>query len=146
MSIVLRHLIRKIILENINGDKISQLVTLLTKKFNEEYGVSCDLINQGDCEVFAEELQDMLKEVGVESEILSDGLFYDVFGDTEDDMLWDVSPYGIKPNNFDEVGLPSHYWIYANGKHYDSDAPQGVSDMFQLPIIVNFYNRANNKN
>lgn len=125
--------------ENHQLDQISNAVKLLTKKYNDEYGVSCDLINQGDCENFAEELYDYLKEIGITGEILSDGLFYDPFGDEPDDMMWNVSEYGNKPKNFDKVGLPSHYWFYYNGKHYDSDAPNGVNDMFELPIIKNFY-------
>lgn len=125
--------------ENHQLNQISNAVKLLTQKYNDEYGVSCDLINQGDCENFAEELYDYLKEVGITGEILSDGLFFDPFEDEPDDMMWDVSEYGNKPNDFDKVGLPSHYWFYYNGKHYDSDAPQGVTDMFELPIIKNFY-------
>ncbi|MEK6828580.1 MAG: GNAT family N-acetyltransferase [Nanoarchaeota archaeon] len=136
--------VRKIVREVLKSEStqkidISDVVRLLTKKYNDEYGVSCDLINQGDCENFAEELHEMLKEMGIESEILSDGLFFDPFGDLEDDMMWDVASYGNKPENFKEVGLPSHYWIYVDGKHYDSDAPEGVNDMFELPIVKNFY-------
>jgi hypothetical protein len=125
--------------ENHQLDQISNAVKLLTKKYNVEYGVSCDLINQGDCENFAEELYDYLKEIGITGEILSDGLFYDPFEDEPDDMMLNASEYGNKPNDFDKVGLPSHYWFYYNGKHYDSDAPNGVNDMFELPIIKNFY-------
>lgn len=125
--------------ENHQLNQISDAIKLLTQKYNDEYGVSCDLINQGNCENFAEELYDYLKEVEITGEILSDGLFFDPFEDEPDDMMWDVSEYGNKPNDFDKVGLPSHYWFYYNGKHYDSDAPQGVTDMFELPIIKNFY-------
>lgn len=121
---------------------ISNAVKLLTQKYNE-YGISCDLINQGACESFAEDLYAYLKETGIVGEILSDGLFYDPFEDLPDDMMWDANEYGKKPINFDKVGLPSHYWFYYNGKHYDSDVPQGVTDMFELPIIKNFYLKKN---
>lgn len=137
----LRKYIRKVLSENFENKNISDIVRMLTKKYNEEYGVSCDFINQGDCENFAEELHDMLKEVGIKSEILSDGLFFDPFGDMEDEMMWDASQYGKAPHDFKKVGLPSHYWIYVGGKHYDSDAPDGVYDMFDLPIIKNFYKK-----
>ena len=57
--------IRKIIKTTLNEwlnenqqTQISDAVKLLTQKYNDEYGVSCDLINQGDCENFAEELYD----------------------------------------------------------------------------------------
>ena len=140
--------IRKIIKTTLNEwlnenhqTQISNAVKLLTQKYNDEYGVSCDLINQGDCENFAEELYDYLKDIGITGEILSDGLFFDPFGDEPDEMMWDVSEYGNKPIDFNKVGLPSHYWFYYNGKHYDSDSPQGVSDMFDLLIIKNFYSK-----
>lgn len=141
----LRKYIRSALSENVEQHMVADLVRLLTQKFEHEYGVSCDLINQGDCSNFAEELQEILKEIGINSEILSDGLFYDPFDDTEDDMMWDASEYGDVPINFKEVGLPSHYWVYVNGKHYDSDAPEGVFDMFHLPIIKNFYKKEKNK-
>jgi hypothetical protein len=132
--------IREYLNENIDKSKtITELVNHLTKKYVEEYGVSCDLINQGDCENFADELYTLGKDYGIEGEILSDGLFFDPFGDEEPEMMWDISEYGNKPNDFETIGLPSHYWFYYNGKHYDSDAPQGVSDVFQLPIIRDFY-------
>ena len=137
----LRALIRKILSESNTDNFITKCVKLLTQKYESEYGVSCDLINQGECESFAEELEDMLKEEGIQSEILSDGLFFDPFGDENPELLEDPGKYGNKPHDFDKIGLPSHYWIYANGKHYDSDVPEGVTDMFQLPIIKNFYKK-----
>lgn len=118
---------------------IRDIVKYLIKKFDDEYGITCDYINQGDCSTFAEELYDILKDIGIKGEVLSDGLFYDPFGDEPVEMMWDVSMYGKKPKDFDKIGLPSHYWFYYNGKHYDSDTPNGVDDMFKLPIIKKFY-------
>jgi hypothetical protein len=125
--------------ENNQSPIISDAVKLMTKKYNDEYGVSCDIINQGDCSNFAEELYDYLKETGINGEILSDGLFYDPFNDVEPEMLLDVNEYGNKPIDFEKIGLPSHYWYYYDRKHYDSDTPEGVTDMFELPIIKKFY-------
>ena len=130
---------------NENNNQITNAVKLLTKKYKVEYGVSCDLINQGDCANFAEELYDYLKEMGITGEILSDGLFYDPFDNEPDDMLLNTNDYGNKPTNFDEIGLPSHYLFYYDGKHYDSDAPNGVTDMFELPIIKKWYLIKNKK-
>lgn len=127
--------------ENNNEKLIPDIVKFLKKKFKTEYDTSSNMINNGNCDIFAEELFDILKENEIEGEILSDGLFYNPFDDEPDEMLLDVSEYGNKPINFDEVGLPTHYWFYYNGKHYDSDAPNGVDDMFKLPIIKKFYNK-----
>lgn len=138
----IRQVIKKHLLKYLNendSNPVTNAVLLLTKKYKEEYGVSCEYINQGECNSFAEELYDSLKEIGIIGEILSDGLFFDPFGDLEDHMLWDTKEYGHTPPDFKKIGLPSHYWFYYNGKHYDSDAPQGVTDMFELPIIKNFY-------
>lgn len=118
---------------------ITFLVKSLTKKFVEDYGIPVEMINQGECDRFAEELCYLAKDRGIEGEILSDGLFFDPFDDLEPEMMWDISEYGSKPNNFDSVGLPSHYWFYYSGRHYDSDTPQGVENVFDLPIIYNFY-------
>ena len=71
--------IEKLEAEGFNADVIIA-VKLLTQKYNE-YGISCDLINQGACESFAEDLYAYLKETGIVGEILSDGLFYDPFED-----------------------------------------------------------------
>lgn len=32
---------------------------------------------------------------------------------------------------------PIHVWIYYEGKHYDAEAPQGVSDFQELPFFSN---------
>jgi hypothetical protein len=125
----------------VKSEKITELVNYLSKKYAEEYGVSCDMINQGNCQSFSDELYTMAKEHGIEGVILSDELFFDPFDDGTMDMMQDISEYGIKPNDFDLIGLPSHYWFYYNGKHYDSDVPHGVDDVFHLPTIKNFYSK-----
>ena len=89
---------------------------------------------------FSDELYEILKRKGIKTDILSDAMFYDPFDD-EFDFLCDVTKYGNPPINFNEVGLPSHYWIYYNGKHYDSDCPEGVKDLFKISIIKNFYKK-----
>jgi hypothetical protein len=119
--------------------EISKIVKMLIKKFDKEYDIPFDMINQGDCNIFAEEIEDLSKEINIVGEVLSDGLFYDPYDETPTEMLLNVSDYGNKPDDFDEIGLPSHYWFYYKGKHFDSDAPNGVDDMFDLPIIKRFY-------
>lgn len=128
-----------------SGDKrVPVIIKGLVEKFEEE-GISCDIINHGACMDFAEELKSELDGIGIKSEILSDGFFFDPFGDTPKEELESTDAYGKTPKNFDVVGLPSHYWVYSNGKHYDSDAPNGVDDMFELPTIKNFYKKHSGK-
>ena len=118
--------------------RITYSIKHLINKFHKEYGTSCNLINHGSCDTFAEELFDFLKtNFNIVGEILSDGLFYD--SDNREETDENVDDYGNKPSDFNIIGLPSHYWFYYNGKHYDSDAPQGVIDMFELPIIRKWY-------
>jgi len=40
-----------------------------------------------------------------------------------------------------DSGLPGHYWVEYQGKHYDSEAPEGVKDWKDLPI----FRRSRNK-
>jgi len=124
--------------EYVKLPNISDIIKQLIREY-EESGIPCDYINHGSCMDFAEELQEILSLYGLKSQVFSDGLFYDPFNDIPKEQLESTDPYGKTPTNFDRVGLPSHYWVYFNGKHYDSDAPTGVDDMFELPTIKNFY-------
>ena len=135
----LRILIRKILTENNVDTTITNAVKWLVQKYIHEYEIPFNYINKGECMNFAEELEGILKEEGIQCETLSDGFFWDLFD--EGIEVEDPGKYGTKPADFDTIGLPSHYWVYANGKHYDSDAPEGVTDMFQLPTIKNFYKK-----
>jgi len=120
------------------GEDISGIVKSITQEY-ESRGVACDLINEGECMNFAEELYSELSSRGIKAEILSDAYFYDASGDTPLEELASPDEYGKTPDDFDAIGLPSHYWVYVGGKHYDSDAPDGAEDMFELPTIKNFY-------
>ena len=128
-----------IVNENQQDNQISNTIKSLTQKYNDEYGLTCELINNGDCMNFAKDLYDNLKNIGIIGEILSNDDFTFL---TYDGTYWEnnkheLDDYGIKPVNY--TSLPDHVWFYYNGKHYDSDAPNGVNDMFELPIIKKFY-------
>lgn len=121
-----------------NTELITEIISQLIEQYKED-GLDCSDINAGACMEFAEELYTLLKNKNINVEILSDGLFYDPFGDNTPDLMLNPSECGNKPDNFEKIGLPSHYWIYYKGKHYDCDVPDGVDDMFELPTIKNFY-------
>jgi hypothetical protein len=120
---------------------ITNIIYQTIYNFVDMYDIPFGAINCGECMNFAEEVYDLLKNEGIEVEILSDAFFCDCFGDLEPDELVKVSEYGSKePENFAEMCLPSHYWIYYKGKHYDCETIYGVEDMFELPIIKRFCN------
>ena len=39
-------------------------------------------------------------------------------------------------NYIEDPNLPGHCWIEHDGRHYDSETPQGVADWRDLPIFV----------
>lgn len=126
-----------------NHSIIPSVILDLIKTYKHEHHTDVCHINLGSCDIFAEDVEHILKtEYNIDVEILSDGFFYDCFNDTLEEDLWDVENYSSKPpEKFKEIGLPSHYWIYYKGKHYDSDSPYGVNDMFDLKTIKNFYGK-----
>ena len=67
---------------NFLTEKTSIDIPRIIKGMIQEYkenGIKLDWINHGSCMEFAEELHEVLKNNGLECEIFSDGLFYDVF-------------------------------------------------------------------
>lgn len=118
-------------------EDISNIIKNLIKKYNDVYHVPTRYISDGECMPFARELYKVLVNIGIETKILDNTQF--------DKGLLNVKDYGIKPKDYDKIGLPDHYWIYYNNKHYDSDVPYGVSDMFELPHIKKFYMKEKNE-
>lgn len=127
--------------ENKETNLIGLIIKYLIKKY-EKNGIPEKYINSGSCPEFAEDLCSYLEDEGIESEVLSDGMFYDPFEDEQPEIMCDPNEYGsLPPKDFDKIGLPSHYWVYCDGKHYDSEAPNGVENFFDLPTIKNFYEK-----
>jgi hypothetical protein len=125
-----------------NTDIITETILQLIEQY-KSVGLDCSDINAGACMEFAEELYTSLKNQNIIVEILSDGLFYDPYNDESTEMMLNPRDYGNKPDNFEKIGLPSHYWIYYKGTHYDCDVPYGVDDMFEIPVIKSFYLKSN---
>jgi hypothetical protein len=69
-------------------------------------------INNGDCDSFADALYRAAEQMG---------LYVECF------------------DSYDEVGLPVHYWVCIEGKHYDAEAPEGVGEWRELPIFRNHF-------
>lgn len=102
-------------------------------------------INNGLCEDFAEEVVD---ELGGETDD-----FFTIWGieltkvgsdGFADQQNWDrelvqrISPKSHPTHNltWDDVDgdIPNHCWIVLNGRHYDAECPEGVDNLFDLPI------------
>ena len=101
----------------------------------DKFDLSPSRINEGECMAFAENLYQLLVDgYNMEPLILCDATFIDYSGQ-ENEYLWDISELCSPPANYSEIGLPCHYWIYINGKHYDSECPGGVESIFEIPIV-----------
>jgi hypothetical protein len=123
-----------------NDETISFVINKWSNWYKENEGMDACDINTGECMNFAEAVYgELLDDYGIKTEILSDAFFYDPFDDIEPEELLDPSEYGGNPTyDYKKIGLPSHYWIYYNGKHFDSEVPIGTKNFFELPTIVNF--------
>ena len=76
----------------------------------EKYAKSPWDINNGDCEGFA---LDLIEMIGGED--------------------WDTNCLGDY-GDLCEL-LPGHVWVWKDGKHYDAECPEGVTDPLELPIF-----------
>lgn len=136
---------------------ITEAIHLLLAEWKNKYDITPERINQGDCMNFAEELLNLAFE-GKENwtprfdendhltvpvtAILSDGYFCDVMGDGYDPTEF-LKPEDVgspQPEGFNAINdlLCCHYWVYHNGKHYDSETPEGVENMFDLPCLKGY--------
>lgn len=92
-------------------------------------------INNGFCPEFAEEI--VYDYLNGEAEIISTD---DLMIDNNDDLsnIWDKELLKIKWNTELPPNISSevyHVWIYSNGKHYDAECPEGVNNIFDLPLF-----------
>ena len=128
---------------NENHKSIADFIIDLKGKYEKEYGINACDINKSECYNFAEELENTLSKNGYSNiEILTTDLFTDTATEfskeDEDEIFYNPLYYGsVKPINFKWMKNGYHAWIYVNGKHYDSDAPNGVENFYDLPIFVN---------
>jgi len=115
------------------------ILTLRDRWIKEGEAPSAYEINNGLCEDFA---QAVIAELGGESETLS---MY--WGDefTLDGYEWDAGllarhwPGSVPTHGLDWGDLrgfvPVHAWIIFEGRHYDAECPEGVDNLFELPLV-----------
>jgi hypothetical protein len=84
-------------------------VPAVVKKLVKEFGKTPYQINDGECDDFADKLQEQIGGVFLQT------------------APWD--------GNFVSSQLPGHAWVYWGGRHYDAETPNGVADWKQLPIF-----------
>lgn len=78
------------------------------------------VINNGGCEDFQQEVLALLGPTSGALEVC-DASFPEIGG-----MVSRTPPYG----------LPGHYWILCDGRHYDAETPDGVDRWEDLPIFA----------
>lgn len=142
---------------------ITQIIMNLSKEFiddidYEDYNCEYDL-NNGLCAEFSEEV---INRMGGYSdnlfELSSDQFLNNIEPDfakenwlgelieTEDGSIWSkqmLDKFGYPPNGIDLTkveDISHHVWIYYNGKHYDAETPNGVSNWTELPIFRRVFN------
>lgn len=78
----------------------------------KKYGGDPVHINSGDCHDFAEALLERMRKHDAYAAALV----------TAHDLCY--------------VEYGAHSWVYYDGKHYDAEAPNGVSDWLKLPFFL----------
>jgi len=102
----------KLLMENWRGYLNEAVdVTAIISDLFSNSECSATEINRGQCEDFMIDLMQRLPDGAIETTVPFDS------------------------------GLPGHYWVEYQGKHYDSEAPEGVKDWKDLPI----FRRSRNK-
>jgi hypothetical protein len=125
---------------------VTELIKSELKRWKADLGInSCD-INTGDCFVFAEIMEGILRSNGYSNvEVLTTDLFYNLANKNEytedeyNDIWYKESDYNsFKPDGFIWSEWGFHGWLYVNGKHYDADEVNGVKNFYDLPIFKKF--------
>lgn len=111
-----------------------------------------NVLNNGFCSPFANAVLKLAREAGVEAKKLSTPDFQKELEDPKgawnvpldngfEGYYWNakaLEKFGAPPVDkaLSEFHLDYHAWAFANGKHYDAEAPDGVDSPWQLPFFV----------
>jgi hypothetical protein len=123
---------------------------------NGQYG-SYQEINAGGCEDFATDIHELIGSPAenLEYQMIDPAYFLQPPLDGDDDnwgfplnrdhlqAKWPsvVPPAGMDWDDLDHISAfgnffsGTHIWIFSHGKHYDSEAPEGVDTPFDLPFF-----------
>lgn len=96
-------------------------------------------INNGLCEDFALDVIRELRAAGIEAQDLCNENFQSGDGSWDWELLakqWSVEcPRDLLPSEVDKIRFGGHVWIEAERRFYDSECPDGVSSLFELPLF-----------
>lgn len=127
-------------------DLISDSICDLSYKYIEEYDYEDERdINSGDCELFADELIELISEKNnsinirkmstcdfTTNEVLDSECIFDK-EKLESFFGFDFSDELVKFMSDSNPGY--HVWIFAEGKHYDCESVDGVDNPFELEFF-----------
>jgi hypothetical protein len=138
--------IKSFLEHSLNQDSVTEIIKKELKRWKSKYGINTCDINTGDCFVFAERIEGILRSNGYSDvEVLTTDSFYDLankheYDEDKDNEIWyKESDYNsFKPDGFIWPEWGFHGWIYVNGKHYDADNVNGVKNFYDLPIFKRF--------
>jgi hypothetical protein len=114
---------------------------------NEENLTSYYDINNGSCVEFAEEVLDRMggydeedRFYEIELDMLRDGTEEDPNEFLDRDLLethWEhvVPTHGLTWDEMDEIPFGHHRWLVLDNRHYDAECPEGVDNLFELPLF-----------
>lgn len=123
-------------------ERLSQAIVDHGRTYLEEgRAESLYAINCGECESFA---HDVIEALGGASDGFEawwgDQLSVDGQGGGWDvPLVRELFPASLPTHglSWDDVGdaVPAHCWIVLGGRHYDAECPDGVDNLFELPLV-----------
>lgn len=126
------------------AEDVAAAVRAATAAILEEEPNGILAVNDGRCEDLA---QDVLERLGV-----NEGpqiCMFEISGITDEDGDFDrkllsrrkfaamLPPPGLHWEDMDDLGIcgVAHIWLWSGDRHYDCDAPDGVENPFDLPLM-----------
>jgi len=100
-------------------------------------------INSGYCPEFAEEVSSIVNNDNV-YEISIESFMQDQEWNGDGNDKWchesleeyNINiPYNLSIDDINKIVFPYHVWITDGIKHYDAECPEGVENIFDLPIF-----------
>jgi hypothetical protein len=132
--------------------ELTDTINEMVKKYAAD-GVSVERIGSGLCENFLHDVLDVwsgegwpIREGEGFTSVWTDEL---LSGSAKQDRqliekYWGGLPEGFSDELLEFLGVnePNHVWLYIDGKHYDAEAPEGVTTFVELPFFQRWLEHA----
>lgn len=123
-----------------NQSVVTAVVRAVRARYiQQELAPSYFQINNGLCEDFALDVIGELRVAGIEAQDFCNENFQKGDGSWDWTLLaeqWSAAcPRGLLPREVDQLRFGGHVWIEAQKRFYDSECPEGVSSLFELPLF-----------